>query len=256
MYLANVPHIGNAGAGHTGDPNNPLGTLPEGEPSRDAPFVAPVPGQEESTGSQGPARRGSIMRGSRPRQESMAQMTKRVDFSLGMQDAASGDMSGDVYEDRNPTRIQMDIIEASRERSRNSSERARLSADTAHSSARDDSHFVPGNLARRSTSMTTHRNRFFSRHRPRDGGEEGMMENGMAEIPEESPANRIDQRTGLVSSTAWKADHEQSSGAQAQPPQLPRQVSGSGALGNVMDVPEGHRAISRSQTDNYEMRRL
>lgn len=253
MYLANVPHVGNSGAGHTGDPNNPLGTLPEDEPSRDAPFVAPLPGQEGTAGSQGPARRGSILRGGRQRQESMAQMTKRVDFSLGMQEAASGDMSGDVYEDRNPTRIQMDIIEASRERSRNSSERQRLSADTAHSSGRDEPNFVPGNLARRSTSLTTHRNRFFGRNRTRD--DDGMMENGMAEIPEEPSNGRIDHRTGLVSPAAWRADSDQSN-AQAAPPQLPRQVSGSGNLGNVIDAPAGHRAISRSQTDNYEMRRL
>lgn len=255
MYLANVPHVGNAGAGHTGDPNNPMGTLPGEEPSRDAPFVAPVPGQDDPTGSQGPGSRmrsGSILKNNRPRQESMAQMTKRVDFSLGMQDAASGDMSGDVYEDRNPTRFQMNIIEASRERSRTSLERARLSADTAHSSGREQSsHFIPGNLARRSTSQSTHRNRFFGRHR----GEADLMENGMAEIPEEPGSNnRIDPRTGMVSPAAWRMNTDQSDIRPA--PQLPRQVSGSETLGDMCDVPPGHRAISRSQTENYEMRKI
>jgi small-conductance mechanosensitive channel len=253
MYLANVPHVGTSGAGHTGDPNNPMGHRPEGEVSRDAPFVPPMPGQEDSSQDSGrPTRGGSILKGGRQRQESMAQMGKRVDFSLGMQDAASGDMSGDVYEDRNPTRYQMKIIEASRERSRSTSEKGRLSADTAHSSGREDaSSFVPGNLARRSTSQSTHRNRFFGRHRPATG-EEGMMENGMAEIPEETSSpfnNKIDPRTGTVGTSAWRPDTTASEQRPA-PPQLPRQVSGSGALGDVTDVPAGHRAISRSQTQN------
>lgn len=276
MYLSQVPHMASAGAGHGGTPDHPMG-MAQNEATQDPPFVAPEEGREEPMGSQMPPqsrfRSGSIMKGGRPRGESLAQMTKRVDFSLGMSEQAYGDMSGDVYEDRDPNRARMEIIEASqqRERSRASMERdrARASVDaprTAHSTGRD--HFLaPGNLARRATTDTSrgrtsgsiHRNRFFGRN---NAGAESAMENGMADIPEEQSRtggnlpNRIDPRSGMVSPAAFRLNTNESNIRPSGPPTLPSQVSGSGALGDVTDVPAGHRPMGRSQTEDFEMRRI
>ncbi|SMR45372.1 unnamed protein product [Zymoseptoria tritici ST99CH_3D1] len=274
MYLANVPHTASAGAGHNGNPDNPHGihdNQQNEEEFMDPPFVSPIPGQENSTGSQAPHNRinrgGSILR-TRTRGESISQMTKRVDFSLGMQNAAATDMSGDVYEDRDPTRAQMNIIQASRdrERSRASQERVRESNELhlARTTSREQPDFAPagGGIVRRSTSASVHRNRFFGRRKPA-AGDEAMLESGMAEIPEEggtTPHNRIDPRTGMVSPAAWRMTSDQSnlapqnSASTAAPPQLPRQVSGHGSLGDVTNgsvptYPPGHRAIGRAQTD-------
>ncbi|KAM3418217.1 hypothetical protein BST61_g4220 [Cercospora zeina] len=211
MYLSNIPHVGTAGAGHGGTPDNPYGNPPTGSENnnggyQDPPFVAP---EEGGTGaSQYPPRsHGSIMRTggsqSRPRGESLSHMSKRVDFSLGMKSyAAMGDLSGDVYEDRNSDRPRMEIIEASRERERERSEarasqerqdRARgASQESARTSARDQQ-FGAG-LARRSTTdvssrarSSLHRNRFFGRSQS-GAAEVDEMERGiaMAGIPEEA----------------------------------------------------------------------
>ena len=284
MYLSNIPHVGTAGAGHGGHPDNPHGNPPAGsenaEGYQDAPFVAPIPGQEDTTGSQMPysrLRSGSILKHSgatRPRGESLSHMSKRVDFSLGMKSyAAMGDLSGDVYEDRNFGKPQIDIVEASRERER-SEARARSSQeaaarggsqDSARSSGRDN--FISGGLARRSTDASgrartsIHRNRFFGR----SNGEADEMERGVAmyDIPEESrnptasntPGGRLDPRSGMVSPAAWRLNTDESNLHPQQPPQLPRQVSGSGNIGEVPHVvgaPEGHKTlgsgVGRSQT--------
>lgn len=266
MYLSQVPHIGQQGAGHGGTPDNPMGYGPGSNMPEDPPFVAPEDGSAAPPSRV--MRSGSILKGGRDRGESMSQMTKRVDFSLGMKAMASGDMSGDVYEDRNPSRAQIQIIEASQERSRSRDERARSSADAARTTARDEN-FGPGNLARRSTesrwrsSQSLHRNRFFGRHHP-GGGDEALMENGMADIPEEhgrsgaNSNNRIDPRTGMISPQAARMNTNESNIRPPGPPQLPSQVSGSGALGNITNLPAppGHRAIGRSQTEDFEMRRF
>ncbi|KAF2172588.1 hypothetical protein M409DRAFT_17819 [Zasmidium cellare ATCC 36951] len=262
MYLSQVPHVGMAGAGHGGTPDHPMGYGPDNAPE-DPPFVAPEDGLAPPPSRM---RSGSILKGGRARGESMSQMTKRVDFSLGMKAMAAGDMSGDVYEDRNPARAQMDIIEASRERSRSRDERERSSADAGRSTARDN-HFAPGNLARRSTdsrwrsSQSLHRNRFLGRSHQGEG-DERLMENGMADIPEENArngmnsGNRVDPRSGVISPQAARLNADESNLRPAGPPQLPSQVSGSGALGNITNIPAGHRPITRSQTEDYEMRRF
>ncbi|EME49066.1 hypothetical protein DOTSEDRAFT_67942 [Dothistroma septosporum NZE10] len=273
MYLSQVPHMAGAGAGHGGTPDYPMG-MPQNEATHDPPFVAPG---EDAADSQMPPqsrfRSGSIMKSSRPRGESLAQMTKRVDFSLGMSEQAYGNMSGDVYGDRDPNRVRMEIIEASQERERSRAsverERARASVDatrTARSTGRD--HFLaPGNLARRATtdasrvrsSGSIHRNRFFGRHQP---GAESTMENGMADIPEEQGRSggnlpdRIDPRSGMVSPAAFRLNTNESNIHPPVPPTLPSQISGSGAFGVVTDVPAGHRPIGRSQTESIEMRRV
>ncbi|KAI5369631.1 Putative EF-hand domain, mechanosensitive ion channel MscS, LSM domain superfamily [Septoria linicola] len=277
MYLSNIPHVGSNGAGHNGTPDHPHGTQESAEGYQDPPFVAPAHGQEDPAGSETPhsrMRSGSILKhsgSSRARGETLSNMSKRVDFSLGMKSyAAMGDLTGDVYEDRNFDKPRIDIIEASRERersearARSSQERAaRASYESAHSTGRDA--FVAGGLARRATDASgrarssMHRNRFFGRSH----GEADDMERGvaMADIPEESrnatasntPGGRIDPRSGMVSPAAWRMTTDESNLHPPVPPQLPRQVSGNGTLGNVphVEVPEGHRTpggVGRSQT--------
>lgn len=295
MYLSNIPHVGSAGAGHGGTPDNPYGNPPAGSENneggyQDPPFVAPEGGA--TGGSQFPPRsRGSIMKTGgtgRARGESLSHMSKRVDFSLGMKSyAAMGDLSGDVYEDRNSDRPRMEIIEASRERERErersearaSQERAHSarggSTESARTSARDN--FVPGGLARRSTDVSLrarsslHRNRFFGRSsHSAEGAAADEMERGiaMAGIPEEASRNsptganqqRLDSRSGMVSTAAWRTTtNEENVGPRhasvETAPELPHQVSGSGNLGDVPHVntaaaPDGHRNLagSRSQT--------
>lgn len=280
MYLSQVPHMATAGAGHGGNPDMPYGVPQSGEMGgQDPPFVAPA-GQDGKNASQAPPpsamRSGSILRhGSRARGESLSAMNKRVDFSLGMKSyAAMGDLSGDVYEDRNQDKPRIAIVEASRERerSRGSQDRKRDSTETGHTTGRDN--FMSGGLARRSTDAggrarsSLHRNRFFGRSGG-NGETADDMERGvaMADIPEESrnptashTPSRLDPRTGMISPAAWRMNTDESNihppAAPAQPPQLPRQVSGSGALhADVTDVPAGHRPLGHSQTEDFGFRR-
>lgn len=316
MYLQSVPHVAVPGMGYGGHPDNPGGFHEEDHQDgyQDPPFVPPVPGQEGTTGSV-PAtsrmRSGSILRNGstmRPRGESLAAMNKRVDFSLGMKNMSYGDdLSGDVYEDRNRGRIPISVTEASRSRDRAAAaiEQERISldrgsrgsADIGRTSSRD---FQPHGLLRRSTDSSArnvprasmHRNRFFGRSRPNTGNDEmGLMENGMADIPEnpstsgsntiskQPSRDKLDPRSGMVSPAAWRTVSNESNispdkvaGPPPGPPRIPTNViaptmaQSSGALGNrnptVEDAPERQhqRGLSSSQTndfaDNYEMRNL
>lgn len=288
MYLQNMPHVQVPGVGHSGHPDQPGGmVMDEPDGNQDPPFVSPIPGQEGTTGS-APymrTRTGSIMKGSRPRGESLAAMNKRVDFSLGARAAASMDNSDDVFEARERSRIPIEITEASRERQR--SEELRRSIERAASQSHDrhglgrttsrDDQFAPapGGLNRRSTDSgsrwrtSTHRNRFFGRPGRPGTGEEHLMESGMADIPENpttqpstagtgATANeRLDPRSGLVSPAAWRMRTDESN---VHPGPAPPQV-GSGALSEAQEMslaPEGHRQLGtgRSQTEDFEMRRF
>jgi hypothetical protein len=187
-------------------------------------------------------------------------MSKRVDFSLGMQSyAAMGDLAGDVYEDRERGKSQIEIAEVSRERERSqaSQTRARTSGETARSTGRED--FIPSGLARRSTDnggrrhSSIHRSRFFGRSVTSAEGDD--MERGvaMADIPEESknsPAIRtpsgIDPLT--ISPNAWRMGTDESSVHSTE--KAPQQDSGSGAIGNVTNV----RPVGRSRTEDFGLR--
>ncbi|EMC93196.1 hypothetical protein BAUCODRAFT_36865 [Baudoinia panamericana UAMH 10762] len=288
VYLQNVPYAQVPGMGQSGQPDAPGGIYPgeqREEGLQNPPFVAAVPGREETTGSQAPhssMRSGSVMKHARPRGESLSQMNKRVDFSLGASGMASGDYAGDVYADRDRSRIPIEIMEASESRSR---ERAaaqnppRASNDLARSTSRDVPHFTPGNLARRSTDSgsrwgqrggSVHRNRFFGRGsnlRSGTGDDVGLMENGiMADIPEYPSASdsapqslgegrnneRLDPRSGMISPAAWRMNTNESN---LHPP-TPATPAASGALRDTTNVPEGHRPVGRSQTEDLEMRRF
>lgn len=277
VYLQNVPHVQVPGMGHSGHPDLPGGAVHnEPDEPQDPPFVAPVPGKENTTGSQplahGTKTHPSIMKGSRPRGESLSAMNRRVDFSLGMKGMASGDMSGDVYESRSRSRVPEIVTEASRSREREERLRESLeknlrpSQDTGHTTSRDD-RFAPGILNRRATespsrwrSGSVHRNRFFNRARPGTSDEQGLMENGMADIPEnpstsgsaQPSRDRMDPRSGMVSPQAMRTSTNESN---IHPPQIP-----SSTLHDVTNVPQPppmttHKPIGRSQTEDFEMRR-
>lgn len=298
MYLQNVPHVAVPGTGHSGHPDMPGGIHPEleqqqqqqqqqgveGDGPQDPPFVTPL----DDNGSQVPGRStsgirsGSILKHQRPRVESLSQMNKRVDFSLGASSLASGDFAGDVYEDRRP-RIPVEVIEASesRDRERRSQElQQRRSQDTGRSTSMEQP-FGPGGLARRSTadsqsstsrwgggnSGTVHRNRFFGRP-GRGTDEQGLMESGhMAGIPEnpstsgtgnasrlgkeggQSDSNeRLDPRSGMISPAAWRMGTDESNLHPAH--QSPGHVHIAG------EPAEPAQGVGRSQTENFEMRRL
>ncbi|KAL2070946.1 hypothetical protein VTL71DRAFT_13972 [Oculimacula yallundae] len=181
---------------------------------------------------------------SRNRGESLGQMGKRVDFSLGMSSISSGADFGDVYEDRKPfvPPPHRTTTSASPARGHSSSSKERSSRDRRQSedemmrTSTRDSQFSNGG------SSQTHRNRFFSRNRSKLGtAEEGTrledLEAGTREfgkedlpdIPEASGSNsanwaeemrreeermggsgngngRIDPRTGIVSPQAVQRD--------------------------------------------------
>lgn len=251
MYLANVPHDGTPGAGRNGNPDNPNGFhLNE---SQDPPFVAPDT-QSDQSAAQPPNRYGSILRNGtgttvRPRGESLAAMGRRVDFSLGMKDISSGDMTGDVYEDRGSqsrSRVPIKVTSPSR----HSQDRSRASRETARSTSVADYAQQPGRLNRINTDgsaarqRSNHRNRFFGRGLRSNENEAELMESGMADIPEAESGDRLDPRSGLISPAAMRMSEEN----------LPPHASG--ALLQEERAPEGFRLPARSQTDGFEMRRL
>jgi hypothetical protein len=217
VYLQNVPHINMPGMGHSGNPDHPEGYIHDGP--HDPPFVE---GQHvehttsnPTTTHHDPAARprgGSILKDpnhphTRPRGESLAAMSRRVDFSLGMKHVSAADMTGDVFEDdersRERQRAIVNITTPSRERS--SADRSRGSNDIGRSTSISSGLSGPGALQRRPTdsldegsrNRSIHRNRFFGRNR----GPEGDVESGMADIPED---NRLDPRTGTISPQAWR----------------------------------------------------
>jgi hypothetical protein len=292
MYLQNVPHVAAPGMGTGGHPDNPQGFDPnqqQGGPM-DEPFVAPLSEQEDHLGpmpdSARSMRSGSILRGAmrRPRGESLSAMNKRVDFSLGMSGHTAANYSGDVYEDRERGQVPISVTAASQsrdraaaaslERERRSLEKRRSnersSADFARTTSRE---FQPNNLMRRATDSVTgsqprggsvHRNRFFGRGKADTGDEAALMETGMADIPEVPSAQvshqpsteRLDPRTGMVSPAAWRMTSNESNLHPGQPPRIPEDVVSQASGGLDGGAPEGHRFVGRSQTEDFEMRRL
>jgi small-conductance mechanosensitive channel len=138
---------------------------------------------------------------SRNRGESISQMGKRVDFSLGMSSISSGADFGDVYEDRRP-KLPPSITTTSPSPSgRRASKESRRASNETESLARTSSRDSMGRVMS-NTSGRTHRNRFFSRGRSKlgtaeegtdlDDLEAGTREFGvgdMPDIPEASGAN-------------------------------------------------------------------
>ncbi|KAF2013105.1 hypothetical protein BU24DRAFT_442274 [Aaosphaeria arxii CBS 175.79] len=250
VYLQNIPHVATPGAGVSGTPDNPQGNV-RGEEPRDECIVPPPP---DATGSVPPRRHGSILRNgsTRPRGESMAAMGRRVDFSLGMRDISAGNMTGDVFEDRESNERAREAVIRVTSPSRHSQDRSRTSHDTARSTSiadRPSRQF--GSLHRVNTDSSqardrsNHRNRFFGRGFRAHQDEESAM----ADIPENgnpsSSRERLDPRSGLVSPNAVKMESRENV--------APRS---SGALPATADSDETFHAPPRAQTDIYEMRHL
>ncbi|KAF4553556.1 Mechanosensitive ion channel protein Msy1-like protein [Elsinoe fawcettii] len=255
LYTSMIPHVATPGMGYGGHPDNPQGIRPEQpQQPQESEFVPPPssPGGVMSadfnrhTSFRAPSRR--------QRAESFAAMNRRVDFSLGAQDASTMDSMADVYEDRNRSRLPPEIREVSASRERESTQRASEDAGrTSQDLARTTSRSGPAGhgLARRSTdtNRSVHRNRFFGRHRSgtlQEGVErEYLMESGLADVPEAHVA----ANTAGVNGVAGQGI----AGVQRQGTLDPR----TGHVSNqAMRSDEHIRPVGRSQTEDWEMRRL
>lgn len=250
VYLQNIPHLANPSIGHGGTPDNPSGH--QRSTSQDQPFVAP-PADQDQFGGRIP----SIMRtsASRPRGESLAAMGRRVDFSLGMKDISSGDLTGDVFESRSRSRVPVpqSPTRGSQERRRTS-----LSQDTATSTSVAERGENGPQLRRIVTDSSeagnrgSHRNRFFGRNRNRGETNTSRMEEGMSDIPEYQhapPRTRMDPRTGTFSPLAVRSSIEERLGTSASGA-LPARSFDSDRLPRTQPGPPG------AQGDNVELRRL
>ena len=177
-------------------------------------------------------RSGGVENRTRPRGESVTDMAKRMDFSLGMREVSASNTMGDVYEDgqqqarmpsesRSPNRLadarralaaqeadDEQIARLERGNSRASRFRGLNRVYTAQSNPRSP---VPRGSSESETpqkdkASMIHRNRFFSRHGRKHSVSENqdLMEQGIAEIPEQ---DRLDSRSGLLDahSARWDA---------------------------------------------------
>ena len=207
---------------------------PSGSLARDSAFVPSAARISGIDGNRSILRNGS--RTSRPRGESISAMSKRVDFSLGLKDISSTDIY-DLDSNRSQTRApDMRTDPTSRFRET----RARIIEDEANSredeatTRRAESHSGSGRspfgLGRRTSTDSQsrvrkgnsliHRNRFFSRDKRSDDGDEerDLMGQGMADIPEAaSPSDRLDARTGIISPQAVRPSLESDSSEAAMP---------------------------------------
>ncbi|KAI9838690.1 MAG: hypothetical protein M1819_005004 [Sarea resinae] len=205
-----------------------------GSLSRDQPIVAPAHGEGSNLQPHPSILRNGRSNASRPRGESVSAMSKRVDFSLGMKDVSSGDIMADIHEDRARPKLE-DFYRGSPSRGRESQENQseeHLARTTSWASSE----------SRLRSSQSTHRNRFFGRHRgPSVDIDPGLMEEGMADIPEGEPSSsRLDPRSGLVSPQAMRL-HSADSGASKH---------------SARSQPWTMGTPKRSQTENLEMRKV
>jgi len=227
--------------------------------NHDPPFV--------NTTDDNVSRRRSILRNSagtaRPRNESISQMSKRVDFSLGMKDVSSADLMGNL--DDGPKVPELRTNSASRSRDA----RARIvEEDEGEREAEAGKASLPRSTSRSSPSRSrfginrvntdasvkrgnslVHRNRFFSRGKRNDDRdeEEDLMEQGMADIPEAGPSSRMDPRTGVISPQAVRPSNESEfSNVPAVEPRVQQ------AFGVRMQS----RPLGDSHVEDFEMRKM
>jgi small-conductance mechanosensitive channel len=248
VYMQNLPHHATPGVGQNGTPDNPSGMLHQ-QP-QDDPIVPPPaypPGGENVPGRQ----QSSFRAGGRARGESMGAMGRRVDFSLGMNDVDFASIPGDVFEDRENATLQKATIGRVTSPSRHSAER-RSSNDMARSTSIASRPSQQGNRLQRVNTDSSqirersiHRNRFFGRNRSRQD-----EETAMADIPESTydssdSREKLDPRTGLISNRGMRTSAEESR----------RPAESSGALPRGSNDETFH-APTRSQTENFEMRRF
>lgn len=178
------------------DSQQPINDGDEGTDNRTPAFVPAVSETDSATGVN-LTRQASILRSrtsasrpaTRPRGESIASMSKRVDFSLGMKDVSSGDMMGDIFDESSKPRVPYNP-QTIRERIE---EEARAEAEENEKDEQDGKHRLKSS-SRRSMSLrgsrsVIHKNRFFGRGRSKDdpnsdGADEDLMEQGLADTSE------------------------------------------------------------------------
>ena len=205
-----------------GEPRSPTEPGPD---SRSVPLARDQLSAPEAAIQPDPRRQRSILRipqatrGPRARGESVSSMAKRVDFSLGMKDIASGDIMGDLYEDSPRTRVPGILLASPSRRYENSiaeEDGSTLGLSSAHDERGGRSRFALNRSSTASRSRTkddlgtVHRNRFSSREnreKESDMGYESLMERGMASIPESSGRGlTMDPRSGTVGAQAVEFD--------------------------------------------------
>lgn len=204
---------------------------------------------------------GSTTRNIRNRGESITEMSKRIDFSLGMKDVSSGDMMGDLYESISPARV-TGFHRYTSPSPRNAPRTALQEDDHEENDLGRTTSQSRISLNRTSTESrgkirgnhsVIHRNRFFSKRNKKEhaGSEyEDLMEQGMADIPE--AFERIDPRSGVVSPQAVRIDTE---------PDFSRidfSKSRSTTCGGLPDYEknEERRDLASGETDTFEMKTM
>ncbi|KAI9702067.1 MAG: hypothetical protein M1836_001411 [Candelina mexicana] len=200
FYQAIEPRLASA------QQSNPADSSPEARPHHQVLRDTP-PSEPNTTGSPGLQRQSSILRQgtitsrtSKAPTETISDMSKRLDFSLGTKALEAGDMIT-AFDDRGP----LHVPKLSR-----SSAKRKEGNDSSSSIAKTTSHESSSHLGRGSTesqmrfrhTQSVHRNRFFGRNRgiTREGAESAdMMEQGMADIPENDLGMaHLDPRSGIV----------------------------------------------------------
>ena len=239
-----------------------------GSLARDPAFVPNDAENPRIDGNRSILRNGS--RTLRPRGESISAMSKRVDFSLGMKDVSSADIMGDLDSNRSQTRVP-DIRTVSGSHARETraqiiekdeANRREDEATIRRAESRTGNSRSPFGLSRRSTDSQSkmrrgnsliRRNRFFSRGKRTDEGDEerDLMEQGMADIAEvAAPPDSMDPRTGIVSPQAVRSSTESGSSNAAIPVAEPM---GSSALRSFEErMPLEYPG--RSRPEDFEMR--
>ncbi|KAF2397593.1 hypothetical protein EJ06DRAFT_481948 [Trichodelitschia bisporula] len=228
LYMQNVPYmpppVGTNAHGHFGTPDNPNGiSLPVPPPD---PIVSPRsnpihPIEEEDAVPEEPlAPRSSLRRRNpRPRGESLTEMSRRMDFSLGMRDLVSGDYPGDVHDDpaareKLPLKFAAEREQREREmRERGSVDRVRSSIESLGRSTsvsnRLGLHHV-GTDSSLGRSRSSRRNRFFGSSRTRDEGD--LAERGMGDIAEDV-RERLERQGSKIWRNRGSMDGKQMRGA-------------------------------------------
>ena len=202
------------------------------------------PGPQSGSLAREPSRNPSILRGGRPRDESISSLSRRVDF---LNVNSSADIMADMPENRDDQRIH-NIRTGSTSRSRDG--RQRIIEEDDEQRRREDDAAIrraesrtnggsrsPFGLKRVSTdeqgkmrrgNSFVHRNRFFSRSRRRGNSDDGdevedLMEQGMADIPEVPSGDHIDPRTGTIGTQAVRSvtDDSEYSNVNLSPVRVP-----------------------------------
>lgn len=170
----------------------------------------------------------------RARGQSVSNMSKHVDFSLGMSKMSTAEFMGEDEDYRSPSRyreiIRESNLESDEKRRRESETMARSTSRDLPRGSTDSNPKMSGGIFRRSTNLSTfstrprgesvssqatHHNRFLSRLR-HDGRSTEIARDSLAE---EGQAGPMDPRSGQVSSQAVRLDSRASAELrQAFPP--------------------------------------